>query len=143
MRLEVRPVLGDPAALREAEYLKAAAIGQDGPLPSDESMQAAPPSNELVAGTKIEMVGVAQDDLGSGLLHIPEQGSLDRTLRPHGHERRCVDDAPGRVALAEASTSVGTEQREAKRPAQDDYYGSAMKLRVGVIYGGRYGGREQ
>jgi len=142
MRLEVRPVLGDPAALREAEYLKAAAIGQDGPLPSDESMQAAPPSNELVAGTKIEMVGVAQDDLGSGLLHIPEQGSLDRTLRPHGHERRCVDDAPGRVALAEASTSVGTEQREAKRPAQDDYYGSAMKLRVGVIYGGRSGEHE-
>jgi len=53
-----------------------------------------------------------------------------------------VHDAAGRVTLAETSAPIGPDQREAKRRAQPDYYGSPMKLRVGVIYGGRSGEHE-
>ena len=55
---------------REAEDLVAAAVGQDRMRPADEAVQAAPPRDQLVAGTQIEVIGVAEDDLRAGLLEV-------------------------------------------------------------------------
>ncbi len=109
--LELRAVFGDPPPFGEAEHLIAAAVGQDGTVPPDESMEASEPSYELVAGAQVEVVGVAEDDLGARFLDVLEERSLHRALRPHRHERGRMDDTVRRLELAEPGTSVGTRAR--------------------------------
>ena len=65
MRSEVRALLVDRAPRGEAEHLIAAAVGQDRPRPADEAVQAAAPRDEIVAGPQIQVIGVAQQDLGA------------------------------------------------------------------------------
>ena len=42
-----------------------------GRVPADEAVQAAAPRDQLVAGPQEQVIGVAEDDLGAGLLEIP------------------------------------------------------------------------
>lgn len=58
-------VEGDPFFLdlpqgSQAEHLESPAVGEDGPLPPHKLVQAAPAVNQLVSGTDVEVVGVAQ-----------------------------------------------------------------------------------
>jgi hypothetical protein len=88
VRPETDPLLVDRAALAERERLVAAAIGQDRPRPADEAVQAPQAGDALVAGAQVEVIGVAEDDLGAELDEVAVQRALHGALRPHGHEGR-------------------------------------------------------
>ncbi len=70
VRAELRAVLADPPHRREAEDLVAAAVGQDRAVPADEPVQAAAARDQPVARPQVEVVGVAEDDLGAELLEL-------------------------------------------------------------------------
>jgi hypothetical protein len=112
--LELGAVFGDAAPFGKAEHLIATAVSQDGPVPSDETVQAAEPSNELIARSKVQVVGVTQDDFGARSLQVLEQRSFDRALGADRHEGGRMDDAVRRLKLAKPGTSVGTRQQKRK-----------------------------
>ncbi len=93
VRAELGALLGDLPAVGEAEHLVPAAVGQDRMRPSDEAVQAAAPGNQLVAGTEIEVIGVAENDLRARLLEIAVTHRLDGALRPDRHEGGRLHDA--------------------------------------------------
>ena len=49
----------------EREDLEPAGVGQDGPVPAHEAVEAAELPDELVAGPEMQVVGVAEEDLGA------------------------------------------------------------------------------
>ena len=61
MRAEDGFLLGHLDAMGEAEKLEAAAVGEDGPVPAHEAVQAAQGGDHLFARPQGEMVGIAQD----------------------------------------------------------------------------------
>ena len=76
---EGHTLLGDLAQLGEAEHLKSAAVGQDGSVPAGKLVEAAHLSHQLVAGTQMQMVGVAKHDLCTDVLQVVSgQTALDR-----------------------------------------------------------------
>ena len=74
----------------------------------------------------MEVIRVPQDDLGARLLQILEEDSFHGALRPDGHESGRVNNTMRRVELAEAGTSIGTQERKRKGVESHDpiYYGS-------------------
>jgi hypothetical protein len=54
-------------------------------------MQAAQPANAFVAGTKIQMVRVAEQNLNAQLAERLLRQSLHRAGRAHRHERGRID----------------------------------------------------
>jgi len=85
--LEGHAVIVDLAGLRKRKDLKAARIGQHGTRPLHEVVQAAHITHKFVAGTQVEMIGVAQDQRGVDVLEMLGRERLDRGLRAH----RCED----------------------------------------------------
>jgi hypothetical protein len=77
-------------------------------------VQTSEPSYELISRSKVQVIGVTQDDLGARLLQVLEQRSFDRALRPNRHEGGGVNDAMRRVKLAEAGASIGARKRKRK-----------------------------
>ncbi len=77
------------AHLREREHLKSAAVGKNRPVPVLELVEAAGLAENLKTRAQVEMVGVAEYNLGLDVLHqVPVVDALDGTYRPHGHEYR-------------------------------------------------------
>ena len=70
------PVLVDRAPRGEAEHLIAAAVGEDRPRPADERVKAAAPRDQIVAGPQVQVIGVAQENLGAELFEIPVESRL-------------------------------------------------------------------
>ena len=67
-------------------------------------MEATSGPEHLAAGAEVEVVGVAQDDLGLHLLlEFAEVDSLHAAHRAHGHEDGGEDLAMGRLDAARAS----------------------------------------
>jgi len=89
MRLESRALFGDLPALRQAEDLIAAAVGEDRFVPADELVQAAATRDQIVAGSQVQVIRIAQQDLGAGRLEISVRGAFDGALSPDRHECRC------------------------------------------------------
>src|SRR5262245_9515918 len=114
MRAKLGALLIDLPSSGEAEYLIAAAVGQNRMRPGDEPVEPASSSDQLVAGPQIQMIGVAEDDLRTRLFEITVAHRLDASLRADRHERRCLHDAVWRVQLAETRRAVVGEQREAE-----------------------------
>src|SRR5258705_7262436 len=114
VRPELRALFRNLAPLRETEHLVAAAVGQHGMRPADEAVQAPAPGDQLVAGTQIQVIGVAEDHLRACLLEVTVAHGLDASLRAHGHERGGLDDPVGRAKFAEASGTVTAAEREAE-----------------------------
>jgi hypothetical protein len=68
---ELDALIGDFAQGAEGEDLEAARVGEHGAGPTDELVEAAHAANGFVSGTKIEVVGVAEDDLSAeGFEHV-------------------------------------------------------------------------
>ncbi len=65
VRAEADAVVGDFAQRVEGEDLEAAGVSEHGARPTDEAMQAAHAADGFVAGAQIEVIGVAEDDLGA------------------------------------------------------------------------------
>ena len=87
----------------QAEDLVAAAIGEDGTSPVHEAVQAAGPIDQLVAGTQVEVVGIAQNDAGVELFQILLGQGLDRGPGADRHEDRSLHRAVRGVEQAGAS----------------------------------------
>jgi hypothetical protein len=117
MGLELGTVFRKHTPLSQAENLKATAVRQERTVPADKSVQTAASRNELVAWTKKQMVGIAEDDFGAALDQVAMQRRLDRSLRADRHKRRCVHEPMRRLELAEAGRPVGGAQGKAKRLA--------------------------
>ena len=98
-------VAHDPRAL-EAEDLEAAGVGEDRPVPPHEPVQAAVRGDDLRAGAEVQVVRVAEDDLGAELPQLARLHGLDRRLGPDGHEAGRLDHAVGRHETTGASGSV-------------------------------------
>jgi hypothetical protein len=102
VRLEDDAVLRDAAARGEREHLVAARVGEDGPVPADERVQAAERGDALVAGAHVQVIGVGQDDPGAERVDRVERERLDRAARADRHERRRLD-VPVRQAQSSAA----------------------------------------
>ena len=79
--------------LRERKNLKSAAIGQNWAIPVHEFMQAARFLHELVPGTKVEVVRIAEYDVCFYVQQIARGHRLDGRLRADRHEDRRFDVA--------------------------------------------------
>jgi hypothetical protein len=93
-------------------------------------VEAAATSDELVAGTQKQVIGVAENDLRAALDQVAVKRGLDRPLRANGHERRRLHETMRRFERAQSRGAVSAAQCEAKRRAlsvvegasQHDYY---------------------
>src|SRR5262245_17179194 len=115
MRAELDAVLGHLAARRETEDLIAAAVGQDRMRPADEGVQTAGARDERVAGSKMQVIRIAENDLRARVLDVTERDSLDRAARPHRHEARRLDDAVRRREGSAARAAVGVRDLKTER----------------------------
>src|SRR6185295_12347553 len=109
-------------------------------VPADEAMQAAAPRDQVVAGPEVEMIGVAQQDLGAERVELAVSDALHRALRADRHERRRLDAAVGRRHAAAPGAGVAMRHVKIERHVLSLF--AMKKLRVGVIYGGRSGEHE-
>ena len=89
--LERHAVIVDLAGLCQREDLKAARVGEHGAVPLHERMQAAHIAHEFVAGTQVEMIGIAQYECSVDILKMFGRESLDCGLRTNGREDRCEE----------------------------------------------------
>src|SRR5687768_2107585 len=91
MRPKLDAVLIYLPALGEAEYLVATAVGEDGLVPAGELVKAAAPSDQLVAGTQHQVIGVAENDARTDLLKVLSSQGFYRALGAHRHEDRRLE----------------------------------------------------
>ena len=82
------------ADVRQTEDLKTARVGQNRTVPSFEPMQAASFMQDLCPRTKIQMIGVSQNNLRLDiLLQLLALNALHGTYRTNRHENRREDVA--------------------------------------------------
>ena len=114
MRLEYGPLLRDLADLCQRHDLKAAAVGQDRPVPADELVQAAELCHFLRTGPQHQMIGVAQNDIGARLFHLVEVESLHRAHRADRHEGRRANVAMQGANRAQPRRAIRLVKGEGK-----------------------------
>ena len=108
MRAKAHAVVADFAQLGKAENLVAAGIGENRAVPGHEFVQAAQFANQFVAGTKIEMIGIAENHLRAEFFERFIAQALHGGLRAHRHEHRRFDRAMRSAQAAAArATRVG------------------------------------
>ena len=97
MRVEDHAVFGDLANSGQAEHLESSGVGEDGVGPGHEAVQSAQPLNQLVAGAKVEVIRVAEQNTDVEILGEVALGeSFDGGLGAHGHKHGRRDIAmPG------------------------------------------------
>ena len=78
---------------RETENLEPAAVGENRFVPIHELVQAISSPDHVEAGAQIQMVGVAENDLGVHLVEFTQVERLHAGLRADGHEHGRFDDA--------------------------------------------------
>jgi hypothetical protein len=86
----------------QAENLKAAAIGKDRSGPINETVQTARRADDFQAGPNIQVIGIAQDDLGAHLAKFARVNGFDAALRPDRHKDWRVNNAVGSCQAAQA-----------------------------------------
>ena len=67
VRLKFNPIFSDFAPVLEAVDLEPPAVGQHGPGPGRERVKSARHFNDFGARPEVEVVGIAQDDVGFGV----------------------------------------------------------------------------
>ena len=72
----------------QREDLIAARVGEDRAVPAHELMKAAELSDHVLPGAEMEVVGVAEQDLGAERAQLDRIDHLHGRLRADGHERR-------------------------------------------------------
>ena len=112
VRLELDAVLADPAEPFEREHLEAARIGEHGPPPGGEPVEPAHVADDLLAGTEVQVVGVAQDDLRAGALDVAGAQAADHAVGADRHEGRGLDGAVGQRERAGPGVALRGVQAE-------------------------------
>ena len=122
-------------------------------------MQATRTSDEPVPRPQKQVIGVRENDLGASLGEIPVGHSLDCAAGPNWHERRRLHDAVRGAQLAATCQPIDMGDTKPKRlrhcgillpcpghstaisffpaPVTSHTTDCSVRLRVGVIYGGR------
>ena len=97
--IDVRPeqdsLVIEASQVAQAEHLEAAAVGEDGPVPRHERVQATHPLDRVDAGAQGQVVGVGQDDLGADAAQVVGPQGLDRGQGAHRYEGRGPHGAMG------------------------------------------------
>ncbi len=90
MRAEAHTFFCHLAQLAQAEYLEAAGIGEQRPVPAHKLVQPAQLPHQLVPRPQIKMVGIAQNDLRAQFLNQVNvlRNGFHRPSRADGHESR-------------------------------------------------------
>jgi hypothetical protein len=109
--IQVRPklhaLLCDLAQLAQAEHLKTAGIRKHRTRPADEAVKSAHTPNRFVSRSKIEVIRVAEDDLGAERLqHILCYG-LHRSGSAHRHEDGGFHQLVGQAELRPPAARFG------------------------------------
>ena len=100
------------AAVRQAEHLIAAAIGEDRLVLADELVQTAAPGDELITGPQHQVIGVPKDDLGVNFLKMVRRESLDGALGSDRHEDRRLDGTVSGLKSPPPRGPIGVGQCE-------------------------------
>src|SRR5882762_7242334 len=104
--IQVRPehhaVIGNFSEISETEYLKAARVRKDRSRPRHETMQTTQLANSLMAGPKIQVICISEQDLHAQLAERLLRQPLHRALRADGHECRGINHAVRRRETPEA-----------------------------------------
>jgi hypothetical protein len=96
-------LFGNLANPRQAEHLKPAGISENRARPGHEPVQSAETADQLVPGTQIKVICVAQKNAYVEILgQVALRQSFDRSLSADGHEHRRLDIAVGRMQHAGA-----------------------------------------
>src|SRR5688572_22496856 len=93
MRAERRTLFVHLATRRETEDLIAAAVGEDGLVPSDEGVETTERADAFGARPQIEMIGIGEDDLCAEIVEIAMCYGFHGALSADSHERGRVHDA--------------------------------------------------
>ncbi len=101
----------------KAHHLIAAAIGQDRPVPSHETVQPAQRGHALRAGPQHQMIGVAQNDVGACRADLGRAHRLDGGGGAHRHESWGANIAAPHADRAGASLAVGRGDGEGETGA--------------------------
>ena len=111
---EALPLTWAPAknAAAQAPDLEAARVGEDGPLPADEAVQAAELADHVQAGAQEQVEGVAEDDLRADGLDVARQHALDRTVSTDRHERWGFNHTTGEGQTTATSLAISGQQLE-------------------------------
>jgi len=114
VRAELDAVRLDFADFGQAENLEAAAIGQDRFVPVHEPMQTAGGGDDFESGPDVQMVRVAEDDLGATLDEFARVHGLDGGLGAHGHVNRRFHGAArrGQATQPRLRSEIGLEEFE-------------------------------
>ena len=92
MRAELTAFLAEFADARQREHLKAPRIGKNGTVPRVELMQATSLAQDIESWAQVQMIGVAQNNLGLYLLaQLGEMYTLDASHRTYWHEDGRLD----------------------------------------------------
>ncbi len=114
VRGKAHALLAHLADLGERHHLEAAAVGEDRAVPAHEGMQAAEAGDALGAGAQHQVIGVGEDDVGAGRLHLVEVERLDGGGGADRHERRRADEPMRRRHRAAARGTVLRQELEPK-----------------------------
>ena len=108
VRAELHALFLNLPGVAERVHLVAARVGENGPVPAVELVQAAGRLQHLQPRPQVEVVGIAEDNLG---LHIVLQRDLAHGLHgaggAHRHENGRFDGAVGRLEQAGAGLGGG------------------------------------
>ena len=121
MGAERHPAFVDLAQFGQRHHLETAGIGEDRQRPVHKLMEAAKRRDGLSAGAQHQMIGIAEDDLGTGRTDVVRHQAFHSRLRPDRHESRRLHLSTRRDEFAAACVAVSIEQLEgegfAHRPA--------------------------
>ena len=101
MRTELDAVLLYLATFREAENLVAAAIGEDGLVPTDEFMETPTTGDQPIPRPQHQVICITKDDARANFVQVARRQRLNSTRSADRHEHRCFDFA---VCCLEDST---------------------------------------
>ena len=92
MAAEPRALVGELAVVTEREHLKTAAVGENRLVPAVELVEAAGFLDDIGAGTQVEMVCVAKDNLSLDIVtQFMRVDTLDRAKGAYRHKYRSLD----------------------------------------------------
>jgi hypothetical protein len=133
MRLECDALLLYLSLRSKGIHLVAAAVRQNGALPAIEFMQAARRFQHIHAGPKVEVVGIAEDDLRP---HLPLQfvymHRFYGACRTHGHEDGRLDGSVRRLDAARPCGGVGVGMLKLKIQTMLVFDGAKMRKKWGL-----------
>ena len=104
------------AALRKAEDMITAAVGENRFVPADELMKPAATCDQLIARAQHQVIRIAEDDAGANLSKVLRSQGLNGALGADRHEHGCLDLAVCRPQDPAPRAAVSVGEREQKDP---------------------------